>query len=171
MSPSVTETQIFTGLRAFVLAVTGLGGQFVLRAPVNAAAMPTGPFVLIGVTAQVPMATNVDAYTATTLSISRSTDWVGQIDCYGPNSGDMAQTLGTLFRSDWGCQQLEPYGVDPLYAGDAHMLPLVNGEDLYEERWTFEAHVAYSPVITLPQDTADALDVGLINVDRKYPPA
>lgn len=171
MTPSITETQVFTGLRAFVLAVTGLDGQYVLRAPLNAAAMPNGPFVLISALAQTPMATNAASYTATTETISRSTDWVGQLDCYGANSGDMAQSLATLFRDDWGCEQLAPYGIQPLYAGDAHMLPLVNSEDLYEERWTLEVHVAYTPALSVPIDTADALALGLVNVERKYPPA
>ena len=44
------------------------------------------------------------------------------------------------------------------------------GKAQYEERWTFDVALQINPTITMPQQSANALQVGLLNVDRTYPP-
>lgn len=161
MSPSITETQVFTVLRAFILTIVSCE---VIRTPVNRAAMPVGPFIALSPTSNVPLSTNVSTFTLTTQQIKRPSQFTIQVDFYGVGSGDWATAISTLLRNSYACDQFSASGFDiqPLYAGDAHQLPLVNGESQYEERWTFDAVLQFNPVITAPQDSATALSIANI---------
>jgi hypothetical protein len=119
----------------------------------------------------VPLETNTDSYTATTKTVMRPTQYTIQIDCYGQLASDRAQTIASLLRDSYAVDQFAAQGFDiaPLYAGDAQQMPLIDGEEQYEERWTFDAVLQFNPVITLPEDTADTLSAGIINVDSTYP--
>ena len=134
--------------------------------------MPNGPFVMMSPVSDVQLSTNVIAYAATTKSIKRASQFTIQIDCYGAGSGDRATALSTLLRDQYGIDQFAASGIDaqPLYASDANQMPLVDGEQQYEERWTFSAVLQFNPVMTTPQDTATALAVGIKEVERTYPP-
>jgi hypothetical protein len=114
----------------------------------------------------------VASYTPTEKNVERSSQISIQIDCYGPTSGDRATVISTLLRDEYACDQFAASGVDmqPLYASDAKQMPLIDGEQQYEERWTFEAVLQFNPVITTPQQSANALTIDLIEVDRTYPP-
>jgi hypothetical protein len=60
--------------------------------------------------------------------------------------------------------------MQPLYASDARQLQFVTGEAQYMERWGFDAVLQMNPIVSVPQDFADSLTVGLIDVDVVYPP-
>ena len=42
------------------------------------------------------------------------------------------------------------------------MTPLVTGEEQYDERWILTASLQYNPIVTIPQQSADALSVSQI---------
>lgn len=166
--PSIQEVDIFTVLRAFILTVVGCP---VVRAQNNRVPMPVGDFIALTPRSAVPLETNTDSYTATTKTVMRPTQYTIQIDCYGQLASDRAQTIASLLRDSYAVDQFAAQGFDiaPLYAGDAQQMPLIDGEEQYEERWTFDAVLQFNPVITLPEDTADTLSAGTINVDSTYP--
>lgn len=172
MTPSITDTQVFTALRSFVLGVTGLDGKLVMRGPLNRVAMPKGEFILISPLSRVALSTNKSAYGASTKSVTRSTQWGAQVDCYGALSGDMAEIVSTLLRDPYACEKfaaIDP-NIQPLYATDPNQLPLVTGEQQYEVRWSFTAYLQYNPVTEVPQDSADELVIEFVSVDSAYQP-
>ena len=167
--PSVTQEDAFTALRAFILTLVGCE---VVRAQQNRVPMPVGAFIALTQLSAIPLETNTDTWTATTKSIERPTQFTIQIDCYGPLSSGRAQTIATMLRDSYAVDQFALQGFDmaPLYAGDAHQIPLIDGEEQYEERWTFEAVLQLNPVITVTAETADTLAItGLIPADVIYP--
>ena len=90
------------------------------------------------------------------------------LDFYGPNSGAWAFTVQALFR-DQVARELFPADIKPLYADDPIQIPMVNAESGYEQRWRLDAVMQTNAVVTIGQQTANALAIGLINVDAKYP--
>ncbi len=169
ITSSITETQVFTALRAFIMTIVSCE---VIRLPSNRVSMPLGAFVSMSPGTNIPLSTNVTTYATTTKSVKRPSQISIQIDCYGAGSSDTATAISTLLRDPYACDQFATSGFDitPLYAGDAHQIPLVDGEAQYEERWTFDAVLQFNPVLTVSQDYATALAVNVINVDTTYPP-
>lgn len=171
---SITETQVLTVLRTFILSLVSLDGDHVIRGLQNRAAMPAGDFIEITASLSAPLSTNVQTYTpsASTSQNERSTQATIQIDCYGVSAMDNANMLSMMLRSDYACQKFAASGLDmqPLYANDAHQMPFTTGEDQYQERWIFDSVIQINPVVSVPQDFADSLEVGLIDVDVVYPP-
>lgn len=91
-----------------------------------------------------------------------------QIDCYGPLSSDWAAMLSTMLRDEYACLSMAP-NVQPLSADDPKMMPLVDGEQQYEQRWTLTALLQYNPVTSTPMQFFDGATVGLVDVDMRYP--
>lgn len=104
---------------------------------------------------------------------TQATKFTMQLDVHGPNGGDNAQTIATLLRDDYACEQMAASGFDmqPLYASDPKQVPFINGESQYEERWVVEAVLQINPVVTTPQQFAGALAVDVVEVDAAYPPS
>ena len=177
MSATVTPVQddVYTAVKAFVVAVLGLGNAFVIKGYPNRTAMPLGPFVAMTMIGSHRLRTNVDTWdttnpTPTVQSYEMGTEVMLQLDVYGPSAGDWAHELVALWRDDYGCQALAP-SCQPLYSDDPRRMPLVDGEDQYEDRWTITARLQYNPTVTLSQQFADAATVTLIEVDEAYPPS
>lgn len=107
---------------------------------------------------------------AGTVGSEQETKVTIQLDVHGPNSGNNAQMISTLFRSDYAVQQFQSQGFDitPLYADDPKQIPFINAEEQYETRWVIEAVLQVNPVVSVSQDFAGALSVGLVNVDATY---
>ncbi len=164
--PSITETELFIALRAYVLTLVNVE---VVRGQDNRVAMPVGEFVMLTPRGSAPMSTTITGYTASTQTLSRSNQFTVQIDCYGASAGDRAQVLSTVFRSSYAVDSLAQV-CTPLYTSDIKQTPLVNGEQQYEERWTFDAVMQYNPVITLAQQSANALEITPSNVDVNFKP-
>jgi hypothetical protein len=102
----------------------------------------------------------------------QQTDVVIQLDVHGPNASDNAQVISTVLRDDYACEffTASGYAVQPLFTEDPRQVPFINAEQQYEYRWMVEAHLQASQIVTLPQAFAEALVIGLINVDVVYPP-
>lgn len=95
-----------------------------------------------------------------------------QLDVHGPSSPDNCVIISTMFRDEYGVDKIAESGFDisPLYTGDARQLPFLNEAQQIEDRWVMEAVLQCNPVLTVPQEFADALSVTLIEVDAVYPP-
>jgi hypothetical protein len=95
-----------------------------------------------------------------------------QLDVHGEDSADLAQIISTML---WDEQAYSYFlsanpNVLPLYATDPRQLPFNNDQTQVENRWVFEALLQVNATVTAPQQFADQVAVGLINVDATYPP-
>ena len=100
-----------------------------------------------------------------------------QCDFHSANdtdAGDMAQTVSTLLRDEFGVDQFANqspnYGVVPLYSEDPRQTPFLNAEQQYEFRWSVDVYLQVNQVIGAPLQFADEVDVGIISVDAAYGP-
>lgn len=98
-----------------------------------------------------------------------------QLEVHGELSADNAQIISTMFRDEYAVDffaGLEGTGglVVPLYADDPRQLPFNNDQQQVENRWVIEAQLQVNATVLAPQQFADNVDVGLINVDVEYPP-
>lgn len=172
MSANVAPTQVslFTSLRALILTlidcevVQGLG---------NGVPTPLGGFITITELSKIRLATNTHIYadptpTTGTTAAQQAMQVTVQIDCYGPESSDWAAILATMLRDEYACDLLAPVA-QPLHADDPKMAPMINGEDQYDQRWMITAVLQVNPVVSLPMQFFEAVDLNLIEVDATYP--
>lgn len=134
----------------------------------NRVAAPRGPgYVVLTPIGQVRQSTNVDLYdrVGDVQARRQGTRYSLQIDCYGPQSSDWATTLSVLLRSSWACEMMTVG--KPLYVNDPLQLPLVDGEQQYEERWMVQAQFQYNPTVRTPVAFADTVRTPAVNI---YPP-
>lgn len=165
---------MYRAVKAFVLAILPLDDQHVIKGLGNRAPMPLGPFVAITTLANARLRTNQTTWDVTDpaptdLSIEQGVQITLQVDIYGPLSFDWTSIFSTLWRDETACDALTP-SCQPLYTDDPKQIPLIDGEEQYEQRWLVTAYLQYDPVVSTPSQFADTLDVTLINVDATYPP-
>lgn len=102
--------------------------------------------------------------------IEQSTEVVYQLDVHGKNASDNAQSIATLFRDQYGVTQFAGTGVTPLYCDEPRQLAFVTAAVEYEERWSIDLHMQFDPVLSVPQQYADAAIVNVISVTEAFPP-
>jgi hypothetical protein len=90
--------------------------------------------------------------------VERGTTYSYQVDCYGPAGPDYANIIAIAWRSPWACDAMGAQAVDgpplgqPLYADEPQQLNIVNGENMYEQRFMLKLYVDVNQVVALPQD-------------------
>jgi hypothetical protein len=176
LTPSIVERQIYVAVKAFLVTVTGLDPALVLQGLPNRSSMPPAApgYVTMQLTLGNRLNYNIDTWDPTDpapTAITSETHWKErmQVDFYGAAAGDWSRVFAGLWKDETACLALEPV-CDPLYAHDPLLAPLDDSEQQYESRWTVEAFLQYNPVVSVPMQFADTLEVTLINVDEAYPP-
>jgi hypothetical protein len=88
------------------------------------------------------------------------------------SAGDMAQTLSTAFRSEYGTSFFAGIasGITPLYADDPKERPFINAENQYEWRWGLDACMQVDQVIAVGQQFMDSVKIARIAVDAFFAP-
>lgn len=197
---SMTEAQVLTVLRTFLLSVVPAGVE-VIRGEINKVSEPSGAdFIIMWPLDRPRLSTNVVSYDDH-LAVNpgqrnalQPTKMTVQVDVHGPASADNVQTISTLFRDDYACRlfrngpdvfveagtpidtevptaiQTEGIDAQPLYCSEPRQAPFTNAENQTEFRWTIDLTLQANIVITTPQDFAGAVSVGIINVEATYPP-
>lgn len=168
---SITDDDVFTAMRAFLLAVLPAGVE-VVQLQDNGVPMPPGAFVGMNNGNMKRLATNTDTYNDPVTSagsklIGSPSAYTMTVDLYGPDSGAWAATVQALFRDEYATS-LFPDNIQPLYADDPIQIPLINGEQQWEQRWRIQAVMQTSAVVTVPQDFAASLSVILKEVEAEY---
>jgi hypothetical protein len=171
---------VYAALTPFIMNVTGLPAAQVVQGIQNRVSMPANGFVNMQALFRKRLRTNVhypvESGEPTTASIEEGVELVVQIDCYSPAGAytvggeDWANLLSATLRDEYGYDALIGSGLAPLYADEARMIPITDGEDQYEERWSLDAHFQFNPVTTIPQQYANVLDLTLIDVPVPGPP-
>src|SRR3974390_1327229 len=87
-------------------------------------------------------------------------------------AGNMAQTIVTLLRSDFGVNQFASFNpsIAPLYAEEPRQLPFINAEQEYESRWVVETILQMQQVLNIPEQFADSATLTVIDVEAAYGP-
>lgn len=164
----ITADAVMTALRAFLVAMLPVDTQ-VVAGQQNHVPLPQGPVVVITPLMQTAMDVPVTVYDRNEGSAGKqqAKDWRVQLDIYGDNAADMAAMLATVFRADVPFDWLAEHGyaVRPLYAEDPRNMAFINDAMNYESRWMLEVHLQANPTTTLPQDFAQSLHIGLVEVD------
>jgi hypothetical protein len=176
---SLTESNTLQALGQFLVAVLPTGTAVVVGQDNRVASPQSANYAVMTPIMRTRLATNLTTYAdgfpsnPTTRSDTQATMVTIQVDTFGPASGDNAQIIQTLFRSDWSCEQFAGYGFDvtPLYTSDPRQMKFTDESAQVQQRWSIDLQLQASPVVTVPQDFADELVVGVVNVDASYPPA
>jgi hypothetical protein len=114
-----------------------------------------------------------EAMAGGTSVIGQETQITMQIDVHGPNASDNAQIISTLFRDPYAVDffnaQTPAYGISPLYTTDPRQTPFINAEQQYEYRYTIDAELQVTQGVVVPQQSAGAINVGIVSVEAAYP--
>jgi hypothetical protein len=113
-----------------------------------------------------------ETLSAGTKQIQQAQKWHFQLDFHGDPandiSGDMATTVSTLLRDEYGTAQFANqspfYGVAPLYADDPAQRPFLNDQSAIENRWVLDCYLQSNAVIVVSQQFADSVSVGLVSI-------
>lgn len=172
---SITETAILRAVGDFLTGILDPACQ-VVRGQVNRVSEPTSDnFIVMWPLSRNRLATNIDTYNdaGDEKTLLQKTEIVVQLDVHGPVSTDNTQIITTMWRDAYGCAELAASGIDiqPLYIDGGTQAPFVNGENQYEDRWVLTAHLQANPTVMTAQQSANALQAGLIEVDAEYPPS
>ena len=167
----IIDQDVFGAMRAFLLSFLPTGTE-VVQAQDNLVAMPLGGFVTMNNVSQERLATNIHNYQYAlngTQDIWTQVKYGMQLDFYGPLSQSWAMMCMSLFRDEYATSSM-PANIQPLYSDTPMQIPLIDGEAQYEQRWKILAFMQYNPIITASQDYAASLEVGVVDVDVKFPP-
>lgn len=169
---SIIDNDVFTALRSYLLGLAPLGAE-VVRGLDNGVPMPLGDFATMTSGTMIRLATNVNTYDPLTgtgqKEVLTAVRYPISVDFYGPNSQPWAAQAKNLFRDSYAVDMF-PSNIVPLYADDATQIPLIDGEQQYDQRWRMQMSVQYNPVITVGQDFATSLNAVIKEVDAYYPP-
>ena len=167
--PSVTESDIFTALRSFLLTLNPSGCE-VVRGFDNLVPTPLSDFIAMSPIGIPRISTNEESYNFDPLdipnaniSIRTGLKYTIQLDFVGSLSGSRSQAFTEIIRSETACS-LFPNTVTPLECTDPRYIQMVTGEQQYIDRWQTDIDLQYNPVITVLQQYAGDSQVTMINV-------
>lgn len=114
---------------------------------------------------------NSQVLAAGTLAEIQQVKMTFQIDVHGPSSSNFSQIISTLFRSNFAFDFFQGLNkaISPLYADDPRQAPFSNAEQQYENRFIVEAAIQVAATVTIPQQFADVITIGVVDVDVAYP--
>jgi hypothetical protein len=168
LSNTITDDAVFTALRTFLAAVLPTGTE-VIQTQDNGVPLPLGGFVSMNNVGQRRLATNVSTHAPGLVNpgarnVETDTEYTIQVDCYGNDAGSWANTIQMLFRDPFA-YDIFPSNIKPLFADGPIQVPLINGEQQWEQRWRTQAVMQTNAEVVVPQDYADKLNVGIIAID------
>ena len=163
----MTVDQVFKSLGDFIKTLVLCP---IVKGQKNFVPPPNGPFIVMTQVGQNRLGTNEDSYDTLTQNktITRYTQYDIQLDFYGDGSGDRAGIVETAFRDEYGTENFGNL-IQPLYCTDAKQMPLINGEQNYEQRWTIVASMQANLDVIVAQQSATQLSVTPVNVNVTYP--
>ena len=152
MTPTVTQSQIQTALRTFLLSVLPTGWE-IFEGQDNRVPEPQiTDFVVMTIISRQRLETNGYVYTpppGTQLvpgseTITQAFQVTFQLDFHSANIGDSSDAavmVSTLFRDDVAVQSFTDsgYPIAPLHADDPKQIPFINAEQQFETRWVLDA--------------------------------
>lgn len=176
MTPSLTQTQVEALLRAFLLQILPTGVAVIIGQANRVPEPQVDNYVIMWATLRKRLGTTVVTWDQSvdgdpsTQDNTESLRLDMQLDFHGADSTDNAQVFATLFRSAYGCEYFSGSGMQPNYCSDGQQAPFINGEMQFEDRWTLNAVFDANITVSTPQQFANTVTVGLIDVQERFPP-
>jgi hypothetical protein len=171
MTPTVTDVQIFTALRALLLAIVPEGVD-VLRGEVNRVPEPIGPnFIIMSARGRVRLSTPVESWQGAApagLTVETPFDVTVQLDVHGPAAADNASVIVGALHGSWAFDALaaqSPAVLAPLHCGDPQFSPFINESQQVEWRYVIDAHFETKPALSTPMQFADSLAAQVVTAD------
>lgn len=165
MTPALTQSQVFTALRTYLLAIAPAGTE-VVQGQGNRVPMPGADSTIVMTEIQrKQLASTLHDYAPPTdpvpaigsETVTRSMALTILLDVFGATSADTAQVITTLLRDAHGWAALKGSGIEPLYCEDPLQLPFIGGEQQFIQRWTVRAVLQANMAVTVDQQFADTL--------------
>jgi hypothetical protein len=180
MNVTPLADDLYAAVKAFLVIALGIAPAQVIKGLGNRVSAPPGgstsaSYVVMTQLTRARLRTNIDTFDDTNpapvaISVEQGTEVMLQLDIFGLNAADQATIVTALWRDGYACAALAPV-CQPLYCDEPRMMPLVDGEEQYEQRYTITAHLQYNPVVAAPQQFANALGpLTVIDVDERYAP-
>lgn len=168
MVPLLTDRQLLTAIRAFLVAVLPVGVE-VVKGQDNRVGVPKSKdFVVVTFMGRERQSTNRWAYDLdrNVRAVLQPTTVSIQVDIFGPNSAANVQVVSTLARDMFSYDNLRAQGVDAaiLFASEPRQMAWIGGDQQYEDRWEVDLSVQANMVIEVPQDFADHAAITPVNV-------
>lgn len=173
---TVTQSDLYKALGDF------LQGLFtdaeIVQSQQNDTPMPPGAFITMTSLSMPGLSTVRSEYRYTPdedygeRQLRRVSEWVCQVDFYGPQAQDQAEIFSRVTRSEYACGQFRDSGniAVPLYAGDPRQTSMINGEMRYEPRWTVDFHANPVSAVIVPQQFMTGATVRADSTDARFPP-
>ena len=164
------DQDVFVSLVTFFKSFIPSGVE-IIQAQENLVAMPKGGFIAMNNVGMDRLSFNVDTYNSTLQQkfILTPTNYAMQLDFYGPDSQVWAFETQSLFRDEYATD-LFPANIQPLYADNPVQIPLIDGEEQYEQRWKITASLQYNPILTTSQQSMLDVVVDLAPIDQTFKP-
>ena len=154
---NATDQEIYKDIRRFLLGLFPEATSQIVQ--VNVGVQANNPLPNNAIVMQVLFDRNFDTATVTPVPdldeaiIQNSVEVRLQLDFYGPLAQQRGRTVETLWRTYYGCEQLQV--CQPLYVQSYNRHVYVNDSNLYEDRWILDLALQYNPQVTVAQDFAD----------------
>lgn len=100
----------------------------------------------------------------------RHTTYSYQVDCFGPAGPDLATIISIAWRTMTACDALTDKAVTPLYADEPVQMNIVNGENMYEQRFMLKLYAQVNQTVTQDQDFFTGSTPLVIEVPPDYLP-
>ena len=166
MTPSLTETQFETLLRAFVAQI--LPGLEMTVGQLNRVGEPTPDnYVIVWPILRKRLSTTAVTWDESAMgnpSVQDNTECLRidmQMDFHGADSTDNGQVFATLFRSGFACDYFQGTGFQPNYCTDGAQMAFIDGSDQFQDRWTLSAVFDANITVSTPQQFANKVTVDL----------
>jgi hypothetical protein len=168
---------LYTAVKGFLVTALDIAPAQVVKGLGNRVSAPVGgsagsSYIVMTQLTRLRLRTNIDTWDGTdptSLSFEQGVEVMLQLDVFGVNAADLATIITTLWRDDYACLALGAV-CQPLYCDEPRLMPFIDGEEQYEQRYTISAHLQYNPTVSVPQQFANVAQVSVINVDEKYAP-
>lgn len=166
----IIDQDVFRALVVFFNSFLPAGTE-VVQGQDNLVAMPKGGFVVMTNAGMDRLSFNVDTYSPVlqTKNILTPTNYAMQLDFYGPSSQTWAMQTQALFRDEYATA-IFPSNIQPLYADNPVQIPLIDGEDQYEQRWKITASLQYNPILSTSQQSMLNVEIELAPIDQTFKP-
>lgn len=173
MTPSVTQSEVFTALLSVLSTITSLPSGQILQGQQNLVPPPApADYVIMWPLWRKSLDTNEDGgwigvANPTAIEVTTSVEFGIQVDVFGPNSGDNAHVIQSLFRDEYVNDLLiaTGYNVASLYPDDPRQMPFVDGENQYEQRWSIDLHLMIAPVLSPAMQFANTAKTTIVEID------
>jgi len=88
-----------------------------------------------------------------------------QIDFYGDFAFDRACDIVNISRTEFLCEFLAQYNIQPIFVDEAQNLTGISGEKEYVDRWTVRLEIDYRDAVSVSQDSFNTAKLNIFRTE------